>query len=80
MKASEYFNIPVSELQADKGDGYMRGDCVILDHTLINSPFYNVLSMAEEAAEYYKGKGWYSTVLIIETDYANDSNYAVIAF
>lgn len=80
MKASEYFNIPVEELRADRGDFFLRGDCVILDHTLVNCPFYSDLSLAEERAEYYRNTGYYTTVLLIETDYSSDYNYAVIAF
>lgn len=80
MKASEYFNIPVKELQVDRGDNYLRGDCVILDHSLVNCPFYRNLSLAEENAEYYRNTGYYTTVLLIETDYSSDYNYAVIAF
>lgn len=80
MKASEYFNIPVDELRADRGDNFLRGDCVILDHTLINCPFYSDLSFAEESAKYYRHTGYYTTVLLIETDYSSDYNYAVIAF
>lgn len=80
MKASEYFNIPVEELRADRGDFFQRGDCVILDHTLVNCPFYSDLSLAEEATEHYRKSGYYTTVLLIETDYSSDYNYAVIAF
>ena len=80
MKASEYFNIPVDELRADRGDNFLRGDCVILDHTLVNCPFYGDQRLAEEATEYYRKSGYYTTVLLIETDYSSDYNYAVIAF
>lgn len=80
MKASEYFNIPVKELQLGRGHGYQRGDCVVLDKTLINCPFYSDLDLAEEAAEYYRKTGYYTTVLLIETDYSSDYDYAVIAF
>lgn len=80
MKASEYFNIPVEELRVDRGHNYQRGDCVILDHTLVNCPFYSDLSLAEESAEYYRNTGYYTTVLLIETDYSNEYNYAIIAF
>lgn len=79
MKASEYFNIPVEELRVDRGDNYQRGDCVILDHTLVNCPFYSDLSFAEEAAAHYRKSGCYTTVLLLETDYSSDYNYAVIA-
>lgn len=80
MKASEYFNIPVEELRADRGNNYQRGDCVILDKTLVNCPFYGDRLFAEEAAAHYRKSGYYTTVLLIETDYSSDYNYAVIAF
>ena len=80
MKASEYFNIPVDELRVDRGDNYQRGDCMILDKTLISTPFYSDLLRAAEDAEYYRKTGWYTTVLLIETDYSSDYDYAVIAF
>lgn len=80
MKSSEYFNIPVKELQVDRGNSFLRGDCVILDKTLVNCPFYSDLSLAEETAEHYRKSGYYTTVLLIETDYSSDYNYAVIAF
>ena len=80
MKASEYFNIPVSELSVMGKSGYYKGDCVILDHTLDNYPFYNDLNAAKKTVEYYKSKGWYNTVLIIETDYADDYKYAILTY
>lgn len=80
MKASEYFNIPVDELRSDRGNNYQRGDCVILDYTLVNCPFYGDRRLAEEAASHYRKSGYYTTVLLIETDYSSDYNYAVIAF
>ena len=80
MKASEYFKSSIEEMEKSVGDGYLRGDWIILDHTLINCPFYGDIESANDAVEYYKNKGWYDAVFLLETDYTDEFKYAVIAY
>lgn len=80
MTTSEYVNVPVWILKEDAGDGYLQGDLMILDRTAINCPFFSDLDRATESLQWHKEHGDFSTLFLIETEYSNDSRYALIAY
>ena len=77
--ASEYFGISRDELAKDAGNGYKRGDNVILDHTLINCPFCGTLERALESVEWYNEHGYYAELEIVATDYTDEYQFAILA-
>jgi len=72
---SEYFGITPERLHADKGDGYTKEDCVLLDKSPDANPFCDTLLEALEKAEHYKEIG-YDDIVVLQR---LNSHYAVIA-
>lgn len=75
MSTFEYFHLTNEELYADRGNGYTKEDCMILDSTELYRPFCETLLDALEMADYSEKQG-YETVLILRRI---NNHYAVIA-
>lgn len=75
VSTAEYFRLSNEELFQDRGNGYTKEDCMILDHTVINCPFCDSLLYALEMADEYQKQG-YETVDIVKRI---NNHYAVLA-
>lgn len=71
----EYFGLSPAALAADKGDGYTKEECVLLDKNPEGRPFCDTLLEALEKAEHYAAIG-YDDIHILERI---NNKYAVIA-
>ena len=76
QRTTEYFRLSPEELNADKGDGYTKEDCLLCDENPSADPFCDTLLSALEKADRYSAIG-YEDIHILER---LNNKYAVIAY
>lgn len=75
MRTTTYFGMPPEALAHDKGDGYTKEDCMLLDRNPEARPFCDTLKEALEKVWDYEDLG-YDDIHILER---LNNRYAVIA-
>ena len=75
QRTSTYFDMSPEALACDKGDGYTKEECMLLDRNPGADPFCNTLKDALEKAWHYEDIG-YDDIHILERI---NNKYAVIA-
>lgn len=75
QRTTAYFGLSPEVLAHDKGDGYTKEDCVLLDKSPDAYPFCDTLKEALEKAQHYEDLG-YDDIHILER---LNNRYAVIA-
>lgn len=76
QRTTEYFHLSPEELNADRGDGWNREDCLLCDHNPDALPFCPTLLMALEMADHYSRVG-YEDIHILER---LNNQYGVVAY
>lgn len=76
QRTTAYFGLSPDVLARDKGDGYTKEECVLLDKNPEALPFCDTLLEALEKSEHYAAIG-YDDIHILERI---NNRYAVIAY
>ena len=76
QRTSEYFHLSPDELNADRGDGYTKEDCLLCNENPSADPFCDTLLAALEKADHYFRIG-YEDIHILER---LNNKYGVIAY